>query len=374
MPTKFNEVKGNKKVTTRGSSKKSNPTTIYVDLGNYNYKMLVGEEKTDAEGNVIDKELKETVEHCNVEEVEEGTFGAWKVDDEYYAISPNAELKKDSNKIVKEKRAMLGYVLYKKASADNKSVFRVVTLLPLSLYINAKDGNREAYAELLKGDYKVSDPNGIEKTFFVEHVEVCCESFSALVIMEPEYRKNPVYLVDLGGVDWSGVYVEGNSPNEKNRFTKPVGMNAFYNELAAAIASKVDKEGCLVRNARLYFEKYSVMTVEEAAQKGDRAKSLKEVIDEVSRAYIEKHVFKELHAIGHREDLCKVVFVGGASKSFENYIREGREDYVVISDDALFANVKGARKIAILRAKREAKSAKSARKSAKADKTAKEVV
>lgn len=357
--------------TERSKARGGALRTIYVDLGNFNYKLMFGDENEDGSE---PKELNKKIEHCNVERVPRGSVESWSIDDESYIISPNAELKGDSNKIVKEKRALLGRILYDLSSSES-SRFRVVTLLPLSLYINEEDGNREAYAELLKGDYKVSNPNGVEKVFSVEEVEVFCESFSALAVMDAEYRQNAVYLVDLGGVDWSGALVYG-TPHREHRFSKPVGMNKFYVELAAKLTSAVDKEGCTPLNAKMYFDKYSKLSdgdLEEIANesKRERAKKIKHVVDVFAKEYLDRYVFKPLDTIGYKEDLHKLVFIGGASKSFKKYILDGRDEDVVIAKDAIFANVKGARKLARARARSKDKSTTRSRSRATANKSSK---
>ncbi|MEG1142366.1 MAG: hypothetical protein RSE41_07995, partial [Clostridia bacterium] len=74
------------------------------------------------------------------------------------------------------KRALLGRALF--PLVEDKEKIEVVTLLPLSLYVNQE--NKSKYAELLKGKYTVTNPNGAKKSFTVTGVEVRAESFSSL--------------------------------------------------------------------------------------------------------------------------------------------------------------------------------------------------
>ena len=181
---------------------------IELDLGNKNYKLKVGD--------------KRIIDNSNIEEVLNGTFGAWEINEKSYIASSNAKAKKDTNKITVSKSALLGRALY--PVVEDGAEVDLVTLLPLSLYINKE--NREKFANLLKGDYKVANPNGATKCFTVRSVEVFCEGFSSL-ILEPSLLSEPIFLVDFGGVDVTGVFVNG-TPDTSRMFTSEKGMNIFF--------------------------------------------------------------------------------------------------------------------------------------------------
>ncbi|MDC9432172.1 hypothetical protein PSL72_17905, partial [Clostridioides difficile] len=130
---------------------------ITIDLGNANYKILL--------------EGKRIIDNSNVQEVAEGTFGAFMVDEKHYIFGEVAKAKRSTNKICRTKRALLGRALY--PLVEDKEKIEVVTLLPLSLYVNQE--NKSKYSELLKGKYVVTNPNGAKKSFTISNVKVRAE-------------------------------------------------------------------------------------------------------------------------------------------------------------------------------------------------------
>lgn len=312
---------------------------LYIDLGNFSYKLI------------YNNGTKKTKDFSNVEEVEEGTYGAFKVNGKSYIFGPNAKIKYDTNKICPEKKALLGRALY--PVVNEKEKIKVVTLLPLSLYINTEDENKKAFEELLKGKYTVANASGHEKTFTVSEVEVYCESFSSLVV-EPTVMNKPLYLVDLGGVDWSGVFVYG-LPDGKKKFNNTTGMNTFYAKLGERITSAVRKTYDPV-SARLVFEKYNSMTIEfinniPDEKEKEKRRTIKNVIDTFTKDYIKKNIYEELYKIGYDEDIHELVFVGGGAEALRRYLEE--DINVTILKDAVYANIEGAKRISIEKSKRK---------------------
>ena len=118
---------------------------ITIDLGNANYKMLVGDKKV--------------IDNSNVEEVPTGTFGAYEINQKSYLFGEGALMKYTTNKIVEEKRALLGKALY--SVAEDNANLEITTLLPLSLYISNE--NKQKFKDLLIGEYTVTNPSGYEK-------------------------------------------------------------------------------------------------------------------------------------------------------------------------------------------------------------------
>ena len=118
---------------------------MYFDLGNSNFKGIIGDKKI--------------ISSSNVERVEAGTFGSFEIDGKYYIIGECARSKKCTNKIVEEKRALLGRELF--TLLEDKEKVEISVLLPLSLYVNIE--NKTKYIELLKGKYNVTNPNGVKK-------------------------------------------------------------------------------------------------------------------------------------------------------------------------------------------------------------------
>ena len=290
---------------------------VTIDLGNANYKMLI--------------DGKKVIDSSNVEEVPTGTFGAYGVNEKSYLFGEGAVVKYNTNKIVEDKKALLGRALYPVVGNGQNVV--VTTLLPLSLYIN--NDNKERYKELLKGKYVVSNPNGYTKRFEVVEVNVCCEGFSSL-ITKPELLKEAIYLVEIGGVDLAGCFVN-RTPVVTQSFTTEQGMNKFYKELAKVLTSKL-LEGFSDKDAELVYGKYETLTEE-----------LKEIIDSFAKEYIQKNIYKKLADVGYKKLIHKLVLVGGGAIALERYLKE--DDNIIILENALWANVEGAEIIEKRRAK-----------------------
>lgn len=313
---------------------------IYIDLGNFYYKII------------YDNGTKRSYDFSNVERVKTGTDSAFLINEESYVFGPNAKIKYDTNKICEEKKALLARALY--SVVGDKSKVKIVTLLPLSLYINAEDGNKEAFAQLLSGKYSVTNSQGFKKTFTVSEVEVFCESFSS-IITEPNLMNKPLYLLDLGGVDWTGVFVYGR-PDVNKKFNNTTGMNMFYSKLGERLTSATRKTYDPI-SARLMFEKFNKMKDAEIEaikdeDKRNRARSLKETIDTFAKDYIQKNIYEELYKIGYDEDIYSLVFVGGGAEALRKYLEE--DENATIVKDAVYSNVEGARRMSIARAQRKA--------------------
>ena len=287
---------------------------IELDLGNKNYKLKVGD--------------KRIIDNSNIEEVLNGTFGAWEINEKSYIASNNAKAKKNTNKITLSKSALLGRALY--PVVEDGAEVDLVTLLPLSLYVNKE--NRDKFANLLKGDYKVANPNGATKCFIVRSVEVFCEGFSSL-ILEPSLLSEPIFLVDFGGVDVSGVFVNG-TPDTNRMFTSEKGMNIFFEGLGKEITSKT-LSTCTEKDAELYFNKYESLP-----------NSLQEIIDAYATDYVNENIVTPLADKGYNSIIHKLVCVGGGAIALNKYLEEIG---AVTLKNALWSNVEGAAALSRLR-------------------------
>ena len=290
---------------------------ITIDLGNSNYKMIVDD--------------KRIIDSSNTEEVAEGTVGAYAVNGKYYLFGEGAAAKYTTNKIVEDKKALLGKALY--SVAEDSQKLEITTLLPLSLYIHNQ--NKERYQELLKGEYVVTNPSQYTKKFEVVEVNVCCEGFSAL-ITKPELLKEAIYLVEIGGVDLTGCFVN-RTPVASQSFATEQGMNRFYKELAKVLTSKL-LEGFSDKDAELVYNKYEVLEEE-----------LKEIIDSFAMEYIQKNIYKKLVDKGYKKLIHKLVLVGGGAIALERYLKQ--DTNIITLENALWANVEGAEIIEKRRAK-----------------------
>lgn len=289
---------------------------ITIDLGNKNYKLLYNQ--------------KRIIDSSNVQEVDNGTFGSFLVNDKSYIIGKNAKSKKDTNKICDTKRALLGRALY--PIVEDKAKIDLTTLLPLSLYVNGE--NKTKYEELLKGKYTVSNSDGATKTFTVSSVEVCAEGFSSLMT-DNNLRKEPLYLVDIGGVDTTGVYVN-RTPDIKHSFRDEKGMNIFFTELSKTLTSKL-LESYTEKDAELVFEKYESLP-----------ENIKEIVDDFSKKYVDENIYQPLKDVGYKSIIHKLIFVGGGSKALERYLIRDPETTKVL-ENALWSNVEGAEILSIRR-------------------------
>lgn len=288
---------------------------IYCDLGNSNFKAIVNDRKI--------------ISSSNVEVVPVGTFGSFEIDGKHYIIGEGARSKKSTNKIVEEKRALLGRELF--SLLEDKERVDVSVLLPLSLYVNIE--NKTKYSELLKGKYTVTNPNGVKKVFNVANVEVCAETYSSLMTHK-DLAKDALYLVDIGGVDLTGCLVH-KIPNANKMFTREVGMNILYADLAKVLTSKL-LETYSDEDAELLFNKYDSLPDD-----------IKIEIDEFVEGYILKNIYSNLKEIGYKPLIHKLVFCGGGSKALSKYL--SKDSNVTILENALYSNVEGAKIISTRR-------------------------
>ena len=98
---------------------------------------------------------------------------------------------------------------------------------------------------------------------------------------ERELVNKPLYLLDLGGVDWSGVFVYGR-PDANKKFNNTSGMNMFYSKLGDRLTSATRKTYDPI-NSRLTFEKYVKMEDSDIEnikneEKRERAKNIKSIM------------------------------------------------------------------------------------------------
>lgn len=305
----------------QGAAEKKHTTAevvdITADLGNKSYKLIANNKKI--------------IDCSNAQEVPAGTFGAFIINGKHYIIGKNARSKKNTNKICESKKAVLGRALY--PIVPDKAKVDITTLLPLSLYVN--EDNKRKYSELLKGKYTVVNENGAAKTFTISKVEVCAESFSSL-LTDRTLLNTPLYLVDIGGVDTTGVYVN-KTPDINSSFTSEKGMNVFFTELGKVLTSKL-LETYTEKDAELVFDKYD-----------DLSDSLKEIIDDFSTNYVKTNIHDPLKEIGFKSLIHKLVFVGGGSKALERYLTKLENAHVL--ENALWSNVEGAQRLSIMRGK-----------------------
>lgn len=290
---------------------------IYCDLGNSNFKAIINDRKI--------------ISSSNVEVVPSGTFGAFEIDGKYYIIGEGARSKKSTNKIIEEKRALLGRELF--ALVDDKEKIDISVLLPLSLYVNAE--NKTKYAELLRGKYSVTNPNGVKKVFNVTNVEVCAETYSSLMTHK-DLAKDALYLVDIGGVDATGCLVH-KIPNANKMFTNEGGMNIYYGGLAKVLTSKL-LESYTDKDAELLFNKYD-----------DLPNEIKEIVNEFTEGYIEKNIYSNLREIGYKPLIHKLVFCGGGSVALSRWL--SKDTNAILLENALYSNVEGAKIISTRRNK-----------------------
>lgn len=290
---------------------------MYFDLGNSNFKGIIGDKKI--------------ISSSNVERVEAGTFGSFEIDGKYYIIGECARSKKCTNKIVEEKRALLGRELF--TLLEDKEKVEISVLLPLSLYVNIE--NKTKYIELLKGKYNVTNPNGVKKTFTVSNVEVCAETYSSL-ITQKNLAKDPLYLVDIGGVDTTGCLVH-KIPNSNKMFTNECGMNIYYAGLAKVLTARL-LESYNDKDAELLFNKYNTLPDD-----------IKQEIDRFTEEYISKNIYSSLKEIGYKPLIHKLVFCGGGSIALSRYL--SKDSNATILENALYSNVEGAKIISTRRNK-----------------------
>lgn len=283
---------------------------IYVDLGNSNYKMLVGDKKI--------------VDCSNIQEVTAGTFGAWNIDNKHYIIGAGAVTRKQTNKIVPEKRALLSRALY--SVVDNGDKIDLVTVLPLSLYFDV--ANRESYINLLKGKHTITNSDGAKKSFTIASVAVYAEGFSSL-ITDMTLLQQPIYVVDIGGTDLDIFYVN-RTPDANKLQTTEKGTNILTTQLAKVLTSKL-LESYNGSQVELLLERYETLP-----------KEIKDTIDSFMEEYIKVNIQIPLKDLGYRDLLAiPIIFTGGGSKLMAKYI--SKIPNAKILDNCIFSNIEGAR-------------------------------
>lgn len=283
---------------------------IYVDLGNSNYKLLVGD--------------KRIVDCSNTQEVVLGTFGAWAIEDKHYIIGAGAITKKQTNKITLEKRALLSRALY--PIVENGDKIDLVTVLPLSLYFDIN--NRESYINLLKGKHTIINSDGAKKSFTVASVAVYAEGFSSL-ITDIGLLQQQIYVCDIGGTDLDIFYVN-RTPDANKLQTTEKGTNILTAQLAKVLTSKL-------------LESYSSSDVEILLDRYETLpEDLKVTIDAFMDEYIKINILIPLKDLGYRDLLqTPIIFTGGGAKLLERYITKIANAKIL--DNCVFSNIEGAK-------------------------------
>lgn len=282
----------------------------YIDLGNSRSKLLFGD--------------KRIVDCSNVQEVPAGTFGAFEIDSKSYIIGAGAVTRKQTNKIVPEKRALLSRALY--PIVENGDKIDLVTVLPLSLYFDV--ANRESYINLLKGKHTIANSDKAKKSFTVASVAVYAEGFSSL-LTDMSLLQQPIYVVDIGGTDLDLFYVN-RTPDANKLQTTEKGTNILTAELAKVLTSKL-------------LESYSSSQVEILLERYETLpENIKDIINTFMDEYIKTNILIPLKDLGYRDLLgMPIIFTGGGAKLLERYI--AKIPNAKILDNCIFSNIEGAK-------------------------------
>lgn len=279
---------------------------LYIDLGNSTNKTLI--------------DNKRILECSNIEEVAESTFGSYKINNKYYIFGENAKSRKQTNKIIEEKRNLLSKILY--TNLEDNSKVDIVTLLPLSLYIDKI--NRQEYSALLQGQHTVTNMHGFSKTILVNNVDVYCEGYSAL-ITDPRLLQQPTFLVEIGGTDLTIMYVH-KTPDTNKYITIPNGMNIMFSQLSKVFTSKF-KETYSESDTKLTFYKYNELDE-------DTRLTITTFVDD----YLQKNVLNNLYDLGYKKNIHNLCFVGGGSEDLSRWISIGE-----VLKDSIWKNIEGAK-------------------------------
>lgn len=284
---------------------------IYIDLGNSNYKMIFGDKKV--------------VDCSNVQEVPAGTFGSWSIgDNKHYIIGAGAITRKQTNKIVTEKRALLSRALY--PVIENGDKVDLVTVLPLSLYFDID--NRENYINLLKGRHTIVNSDGAKKSFIISSVAVYAEGFSSL-ITDMELLQQAIYVCDIGGTDLDIFYVN-RTPDANKLSTTEKGTNILTAQLAKVLTSKL-LESYTSSDVELLLNRYKTLP-----------ENIKAIIDTFMDEYIKHNIIIPLKDLGYRDLLSiPIIFTGGGAKLLERYINIIPNAKIL--ENCIFSNVEGAK-------------------------------
>lgn len=284
--------------------------TIYFDCGNSQNKILIDDRKV--------------VTTSNIEIVDSQTFGAWEVNGVSFINSEIAKTKKVTNKLCESRKLLIARNLFD--LVEDKSKVSLSVLLPISQYLNKE--NRETFAGMIKGKYKVTNSEGHTKSFSIDYVDIKCEEFVAL-LTNPKLLQDTCYTIGVGSVDTSIFQVAGGVPNTNKIHTSENGISWFYDGLGRVLTSYL-KETYTLQDARLVYKKYDALDDE-----------LKAIIDKYATDYIEKYIVEPLQELGFRKLVHRAIINGGGSLDLKRYI--DKLGYFTYLDDSLFSNVIGSK-------------------------------
>ncbi|NFQ84197.1 ParM/StbA family protein [Clostridium sporogenes] len=239
------------------------------------------------------------------------------------------EFSTDWNKSAKETTLPLLFTALAKSSED--IMFQVVLGLPIQQYKNNKDSLKQLIQE---NKCKTLEIGGITRDIIITDIEIAPEGASAYYNLSVENKeligKRQLIIVDIGGRTTDVCLFKNNKIQGFK--TIPVGMMNVYTDIVTEVNSRFtesfkleDGESILGEGLFLYGEQQDINFIKPILKRHFNS------------------IYKELQL---KFELAKgyVLLTGGGSLVFRNAF-ENRLKNLIISDDPLFDNVTGFKKV-----------------------------
>ena len=249
----------------------------------------------------------------------------------------------DNQKVMLGKRAGQADFTKEKASILHKiSIYTAISQLvengeevelavgyPIDFFMNVS--KRESMKNYIidKGNINLI-VDGEDRNFKIKKVKILPESSGVIFNNFDEYRDKTVAVFDWGGLNINGCIFQNGDIVDETYFTLNKGVNILWNELKNALNEK------FTTNIQDY-QRQDILT--DGFIKKD--KESEEFIKNFITDFIQNEIMKEAtKKQWDFETLKHIVFVGGGSLEFNNYINYVLED-AIVSDNAIWENVEG---------------------------------
>ncbi len=209
-------------------------------------------------------------------------------------------------------------------------VINLVTNYPLNVY---NSETKEAFEDFLKTeDFIHVFLDKKQKMFWLKNCTVFPQTVPVSYVNPKSFNNQIKGIIDIGGMTCQGVILDSFNIVPDSKFTENLGCLNLYN--------KVRKE--LNSYFTVNIQDYEMPAIIKNGLRENTQKSL-EIIDEVIRSHI-KEIQNAIKVNNWNEHNIPIMFTGGGSLLLKAYLEE-MFPYVEFSQDPLWDNVKGLRKV-----------------------------
>lgn len=240
------------------------------------------------------------------------------------------EFETDFNKSMKKNTLPLLYTALA-LSDSNEDMFDVVLGLPIQQYKANKD---DVINYIKDNNYKVVEVGGVKREVYINEVQVVPEGASAYYNLSYENKlkigNKQLVIVDIGGRTTDVCLFK--DKKIKQYKTIPTGMLNIYNDIATVINE-------------LYSQNFTLEDGEEVLKDGLFLDGEEKDITFIKHI-LKKHfdtIFKELQ-LNFNVSKGYVLLTGGGASVFKTAFNN-RLKNLIVSDDNVFDNVKGFKKV-----------------------------